>query len=188
VAVVGSPQILSEFAAESDLGGRLSHAPSWRTLGAVLIAALVATGIAAVWFSSFVNRSAQFDASMLPPRPAWSSIQAPLPKIEMIATDGPNYGSYAIQVAAFFTRSRADRVVTELTAAGFRVHIVEVDLRAERAVMSLVRVEGYRSPEEAAGDLARIRQIPSYGDAHIVSNDSAAVRNSLPKQPPPGAN
>ena len=178
----GSPQILSEFAAEADLAGPLSGVRARRLTVALLILALLAAGGAAAWFLS--SRSAR-STSMhrrCPPRPAWTAAaQTALPPVRTIAgelgasTSPPaavqaNDGSFAIQVASFTSRSRADRLVTELTQAEFRARIVEFNLGPPRGLVLQIRVDGYPSAQDAERDLARIRELPGYGDAHLLTN------------------
>jgi cell division septation protein DedD len=103
---------------------------------------------------------------------------APLPQIEMITRDrtirptlqAANDGSFAIQVASLTSRSRADRLVEELMTFGFRARAVEFNLGFPRGVVLQVRVDGYPSAELANRDLTRIRQLPGYSDARLLSN------------------
>jgi general secretion pathway protein A len=175
----GSQQILiSEFAAEADLAGPLSNAGWQRTAAAVLIATLVAAASATLFFFYLTTSTGEIEPPALPARPTWSAIQAPLPEIEMIAPgrsgmpalQAAHDGSYAIQVASLTSRSRADRLVAELIGAGYRARAVEFNLGVPRGVVLQVRVDGYSSSDVAQRDLARIRELPSYGDAHLLSN------------------
>ena len=141
----GSPQILSEFAAEADLAGPLSGVRSRRLAVALLILALLAAGGAIAWFVSVETRAIDVDTSALPARPTWTAAaQTALPPVRTIAgevgasTSPPAAvqaidGSYAIQVASFSSRSRADRLVTELAQAGFRARTVEFNLESPTA-------------------------------------------------------
>jgi general secretion pathway protein A len=175
-SISGSPQFLSEFAAEADLAGPLSGAGSQRVAAAVAIATLVAAATAAIVFFYLAN-SSDLQVPALPSRPTWSAILAPLPQIEMIARDRPatptlqaaHDGSYAIQVASLTSRSRADRLVAELLEAGFRARAVEFNLGYPQGVVLQVRVDGYRNSDLASRDLARIRELPGYSDAHLLA-------------------
>ena len=71
-----------------------------------------------------------------------------------------NDGSYAIQVASFTSRNRADRLVSELSKAGYQARAVEFNLGPPRGLVLQIRIDGYESAEGAARDLARIRESP----------------------------
>jgi hypothetical protein len=71
-------------------------------------------------------------------------------------------------VASFENAVRAQRLVSELTAAGFRARSVELRLGA--GAVFLIRIDGYRSADEANKDLTRIRERPGYDDARVVFN------------------
>jgi hypothetical protein len=71
-------------------------------------------------------------------------------------------------VASFESRVRAERLVSELTAAGFRARAVEFHLGS--GAVFQIRIDGYRSVDEATRDLARIRERPGYTDARVIFN------------------
>jgi cell division septation protein DedD len=139
----------------------------------------------AAWFYYAANATTDFDTASLPARPQWTSampqIAAP-PPLETVRNSGEasalvraavheaNDGSFAIQVASFESRSRADRLVTELAEAGFRARTVEFNLGPPRGVVLQIRVEGYTRAQDAERDLSRIRELPGYEDAHLLSN------------------
>jgi cell division septation protein DedD len=79
-----------------------------------------------------------------------------------------NDGSYSIQVASFTSRNRAERLVTELTRAGFKARAVEFNLGTPRGLVLQIRIDGYESAQGAARDLARIRELPGYEDALLL--------------------
>ena len=177
-AISGSPHFLSEFAAEAELSDSLSNAGSRRIAATVVIATLVAAASAAIVFLYLVNSSADVEIPTLPPRPTWSAIQAPLPEIEVIprarsattARPAAHDASYAIQVASLTSRSRADLLVAELGKAGYRARAVEFNLGYPPGVALLqVRIDGYPNADVATRDLARIRELPGYGDAYLLS-------------------
>jgi type II secretory pathway predicted ATPase ExeA len=171
----GSPQFESEFATEAELSGHLSNARSQSIAAAVVIAAFVAAASAVIVFLFLVNSYANVEIPALPARPTWSAIQAPLPEIEMIPRDRSatparpvHDGSYAIQVASLTSRRRADLLVAELGKAGFRARR-GVQPRVSTGVALRVRIDGYSNADVATRDLARIRALPGYGDAHLLS-------------------
>jgi general secretion pathway protein A len=177
--MAGSPQILSEFAAEADLAGPLGDTRSNRLALALLILALaIAAGMTA-GFLYYRAQSVGVDASVLPVRPQWTSAQATLPAVHTIASEvasstsppttvRANDGSYAIQVASFTSRNRAERLVTELTQAGFGARAVEFNVGPPRGLVLQIRIDGYESAQGAARDLARIRELPGYEDALLL--------------------
>ena len=76
---------------------------------------------------------------------------------------------YSILVASFQSRDRAERLVEELTNAGYGAHAVERDGGAAHGRLTLVRVSGYTSALDVQRDLQRIRELPGgYSDARIV--------------------
>ena len=75
---------------------------------------------------------------------------------------------YFIQVASFATRARAERLVQELTSAGYQAREVELDLGAPRGRLLQVIVGGYSSVAEVQRDLQRIRELPSGSDARLL--------------------
>ena len=81
-----------------------------------------------------------------------------------------NDGSFAIQVASLTSRARADRLVGELAQVGLRARTVEFNLGAPRGVVLQIRIDGYETAADAERDLMRIRELPGYGDAHLLSN------------------
>jgi cell division septation protein DedD len=181
------PQILSEFAAETDVPGspaRSIHV--WRLAASIVLAAITAVSIAAFWYVYFATRTLDGSAEMLPAAPAWRTAleTADLPPpIEEVAANlalpvqtatapvarTPSTPAYVIQVASFESRVRAERLVEELTGAGFRARSVEFDL-GPRGRLYQVRVDGYRTLDESSRDLARIRQLAGYADAHLLAN------------------
>jgi len=177
--LAGSHQILSEFAAEADLAGSLNSTRSNRLVMALVILALAIAGGMAAGFLYYQAQSVDLDAAALPAPPAWTSFRPTLPPVETIASEvaastappttvRANDGSYSIQVASFTSRDRADRLVAELGKAGFRARAVEFNLGPPRGLVLQIRVDGYQTAQAAAGDLARIRELPGYGDALLL--------------------
>ena len=84
----------------------------------------------------------------------------------------PAPGAYAIQVASFSTRARADRLVEELTSAGYRAQAVEKDWGLPRGRLVHVSVGAYTSVIDVQRDLQRIRELPGgFADARIVGRE-----------------
>lgn len=80
----------------------------------------------------------------------------------------PAADAYIIQVALFETAGRAGLVVKELADLGYRSYQIELDLGA-RGRLQQVLVGRYGTRAEAESDLERIRRIPDYADARVVS-------------------
>jgi type II secretory pathway predicted ATPase ExeA/cell division septation protein DedD len=81
-------------------------------------------------------------------------------------------GSYTILVASFKSAEAAERVVEELTNAGFGARAVERDGGAARGRWMQVMVSGYTSAIDVQRDLQQIRALPgAYSDARIVEHD-----------------
>jgi type II secretory pathway predicted ATPase ExeA len=187
VAIASGPtplQILSEFAAEADVAAPRNDGRYRGITVAFVIAALLLAVSVAAYFVYFATRAVEVDALTLPARPKWTTAVQPAvsPSLESItrglgsSTSSPasvrkaNNGSYAIQVASFESRERADRLVSELAREGFRARTVEFNLGPPRGIVLQIRVDGYPSARDAARDLVRIRELPGYADAHLLQN------------------
>ena len=103
------------------------------------------------------------------PSPMAPILQAPLPPDP--ATSGEVRPAaaepYAIQVASFDNPLLANRLVKVLTGQGYRAYPVEVNL-GERGRVQRVFVGRYRTLDQTASELARIREMPGHGDARIL--------------------
>jgi cell division septation protein DedD len=75
---------------------------------------------------------------------------------------------FAIDVALFNSGSRADRLASELTAAGFHAYQNYLDL-GDRGHLHEVLVGMYPTREAADGDAAKIREMRGYQDAKVVA-------------------
>jgi hypothetical protein len=72
-------------------------------------------------------------------------------------------------VASFQGAERAQRLVDELTTAGYGAHAVERDGGPTRGRFVQVLISGYTSPIDVERDLHRIRELPGgYADARVV--------------------
>jgi len=173
------PPMLSEFAAEADADGPLSGSRSWRIAAAIVVVALALAGGGTTLLVA--ARFVDVAAAKLPVHPRWTETMGRVPTIELAREHEPslsalatvnkaNDGGYAIQVASFGSRARADRLVTELSQAGFRARTVEFNLGPPRGIVLQIRVDGYESAAQAKRDLARIRELPGYGDARLLAN------------------
>jgi cell division septation protein DedD len=81
-------------------------------------------------------------------------------------------GGFSILVASFENRERAERLVEELTNAGYGAHAVELDSGATHGPLTQVKVSGYTSAIDVQRDLQRIHELPGgYRDARIVERD-----------------
>ena len=179
---------LQDFTAEADLatgraaaGGRAARSAAW-TAG-VLVAGLVVSSSAVGGFALHVRSRAASAAAtipLLPPSPA-SALPPPEPRpldTEAAAAASVQSGTadaaaapgrFAIVVASFGSRTRADRLVEELTGAGYRAQAVERDGGPERGRLLQVTVGGYLSAIDVQRDLQRIRELPGgYADARII--------------------
>ena len=157
----------------------------------MVIAVSASVGGAAAWYTGAQPVEAQALAALVPPRPAnvpSQPVSVPL-SVELAspepvqavqanrAVQAPVVGpaarvGYSIMVAAFANRERAERLVEELTNAGYGAHTVQHDGGAVRGRLTQVKVSGYTSAIDVQRDLQRIRALPGgYGDARIVEKD-----------------
>jgi general secretion pathway protein A len=182
ISRVPNPSRLSEFEAETDVeaGRSERNAWVWRVAAAVAVLALAIAGLSQVELTGLAGAIGQ---APLPSAPEWTKLQpAPIPvNLDGLARgDSPvppapsshatfqRSDRYSIQVASFENSARADRLVSELMAAGFRARSVE--FRFGDGAVFQIRIDGYRSAAQAHKDLARIRERPGYDDARVIFN------------------
>lgn len=180
--VPDASRLLSEFEAEKDVEARRSerNAWVWRIAAAVAIIALAIALLSQVELTGLAGEIGQ---SPLPSAPEWTTLQSapisvnlddlalgdsPVPPAPSSQASAQRSDRYSIQVASFENTARADRLVSELTAAGFRARSVE--FRFGAGVLFQIRIDGYRSAAEANQDLARIHELPGYDDARVIFN------------------
>jgi len=176
------PPVLPEFAAEADLGEPMSDGHSRRIAIVLVIAGMLGGAAVAAYLLFFAASAIEVEALSLPARPQWTASVPPPASPWLVrprrgrasSASSPNSvrqandGSYAIQVATFESRERADRLVEELAQAGFRARAVEFNLGAPRGIVLQVRIDGYSNVQDAEHDLARIHELPGYADAHLL--------------------
>ena len=167
----------------------------WAAGIAASLLAFALSGGAVLWYLQTQTVDAHVEAPGLPPSPlavAWpnelalasavSEIEPMLPVQQTPATAPAEPaaapaaakapGAYAILGASFSTRARADRVVEELTSAGYRAQAVEKDWGEPRGRLVHVSVGAYTSPTDVQRDLQRIREMPGgFADARIVGRE-----------------
>lgn len=162
----------------------------WVAGAAVTLLALSGAAGAAAWYARVQAVDEQLVALMPPSRPA---LRLPQPVSLPVPPETPQPRSvpgadadqgvrsavapaspvgYAILVASFENRERADRLVEELTNAGYGAHAVERNAAAAHGRLLQVKISGYTSAIDVQRDLQRIRQLPGgYNDARIVERD-----------------
>ena len=144
---------------------------------------------AAAWYNHAQAVEGQLVVAALipPPRPRVFSRPASVPplveppareSVSAVAAQGAVRASvaptqplrYSILVATFETRQNAERLVEELTNAGYGAYFVE---RAGGPLGRLmqVTVSGYTSAIDVQRDLQRIREVGGYSDARIVEQE-----------------
>jgi cell division septation protein DedD len=168
----------------------------WAVGVAASLLAFALSGGAVLWYLQTQTVDAHVDAPLLPPSPlaVAAPIETPLaastaeiestPSPEQHAVAAPAVpapapaddaprGAYAILVASFSTRARADRLVEELTSAGYRAQAVEKDWGQPRGRLVHVSVGSYSSATDVQRDLQRIRELPGgFTDARVVGPPS----------------
>jgi general secretion pathway protein A len=83
---------------------------------------------------------------------------------------GPQAGvRMSVVVGSFRQTVQAERLRTELEAQGYRVRVSRVDTGA-RGVWHQVLVGPYSEVAQANDAVARVRRIPGYGDARLISH------------------
>ena len=182
---------LADFAPEADHAGaarsQSGRSGRWQTRVAGAVAAslaVAACGGGAAWYARARILDTASIATLLPPRPArvFSQPDIIVPHNEPATPDPSRVGSvvpasaaaaagdgYTILVASFESRGRAERLVDELTSAGYRARALERDWGPPRGRMVQVEVGGYASAIEVQRDLQTIRELPGgYSDARIM--------------------
>jgi general secretion pathway protein A len=154
----------------------------WATVALAMFLAACAFG-GSTWYLHAQSVSSEAVGAILPalpPRPRLN--HAVTPRILVDATlltpldagrpaaggNATARSSYFIQVATLESRSRAERVVEELTRAEYRARMVEFNLGSSRTPLFQVIIDGYASAVEAQHDLQRVRELPGYSDARLL--------------------
>jgi type II secretory pathway predicted ATPase ExeA/cell division septation protein DedD len=105
-----------------------------------------------------------------PAAPGRAAVPTP-PRVPPSTAVPGTRGAYTILVASFKNPKRAERLIDELTNAGFGAHAVERDGGPERGRFVQVMISGYTSAIDVQRDLQRIRALPGgYTDARIVEH------------------
>jgi type II secretory pathway predicted ATPase ExeA len=153
-------ETLTDFAPElhSDASASVNAgiARGWILVGAATLLAIFAIG-AMMTYVRVQSINALPDVSFpSPPK----RLAAALPAVALPGTE-----PVAIQVASFQTMARAGQVVEQLAAAGYQARAVELNLAGRRFVAVLVG--DYRSADAANDDLASLRSLHGFVDAHV---------------------
>ena len=102
-------------------------------------------------------------------KPTDAAASEPDDVAQVAAAPAADDGNYTIVVASFADLERAQRLVEELTNAGYRARAVEYDWGPPRGRLLQVNVGGYTSVIDVQRDLEQIRELPgNYRDARIV--------------------
>jgi type II secretory pathway predicted ATPase ExeA/cell division septation protein DedD len=149
--------------------------------------ALAATAGAFAWYAGGQTIDAAALAALRPARPLQRmapGLAIPRPAPGVLETGAPaaaapaatpapaDDSAFSILVASFRSQERANRVVEELTSAGYRARAIERDWGPPRGRLVHVSVPGYASALEVERDLRRIRELPGgYRDARIVARE-----------------
>lgn len=154
--------------------GRRRRIGLWTLVSYLVLAALSAVVFTAAWNAWVGSSGSSLIGPALPPAPL---VESPLPAVSLppgatATTEGAEtvgVGRYAIQVALFETRVRAERLLGELATLGLEGRVVERDQPG--GVLQQVVIDGYATAEQADADLARVRALPGYADAHVLSSN-----------------
>lgn len=108
------------------------------------------------------------------PAPAAEQAKAPAPqstsgRAEDVPAAARDAASYSVLVGSFRHASEADRLSQELGGRGFHARIARIDTGG-RGVWHQVFVGPYASIDDARRDEARVRQIPGYSDARLITH------------------
>jgi general secretion pathway protein A len=172
---------LSEFAAERELSAVREKAPLQRSrsmAGTFVMLAALAAGAMLVYFYS-ESRAGAVPLLTIPTSPARTRLLAlavPEPPAQSkpsvpfasrtAAIPGSDTGDRTIiQVAAFNNQADADALAERLARDGYRTKTITVDAGPQRGELVMVVIDGYPTADDAADDLARLRE--QFPDARI---------------------
>jgi general secretion pathway protein A len=190
-----TPQIVSAAAATLDLRMPRRPATVWlRRRAAAFAAGVAATAlVAGGTYGAVMLQDARASAAPLGPPPVVDSTEpaaappAEVPKAspvvpasaepaatasaEVVGAVRPEAAAVrmSVIVGSFRQTTQAERLTGELEAQGYRVRTSRVDTGA-RGVWHQVLVGPYADFEQARAAEARIRQIPGYSDARLISH------------------
>jgi len=141
---------VASFAAGAALTGTISSA--------------VAYGVISVQARAVSPRAEVEQAAVAAPQPQPpSQAETPAP-----AAAAPAAQRYVVLVGSFRGQSEADTLLDQLRGLGYRTYVNHVT-SAERGRWHLVFVGPYDDLDRARQDEARVRQLPGYADAHLVT-------------------
>ena len=179
----GLTEFLPESACPSPAGGSTSRSRAiygWVGSAAAALLAASASVSAGAWYAYTEAVNANSLTTLVPPRPAHAlskpgvavslsdaASQPSSPETARRGVQAPPVTGYSIVVASFEQRSRADRLVEELVAAGYGADAEERDGGPTGRIVQ-VTIDGYTSAADVQRDLERIRALPGYADARIV--------------------
>ena len=190
---------LGEFVAEDSLPkvvvGQSGSQRRWMAAAAGAFLVVTASIGAPAWYARARAVQAQEVDALLPPPPAHTLSQPAVhvpqldatvlqslqsdaaPTAAAVAVPAPRNtavktpGGYAILVASFQNRDRAERLVDELVEAGYGARAVERE-GGPTGRLVLVQISGYASAIDVQRDLQRVRALPGgYSDARVVEQD-----------------
>lgn len=150
----------------------------WVKRFGVAAVCLVALNVVAVGASYLPNALANLmGPPALPALPSTPTLAVPAPLVPAtpsLETPEPAVaasGEYLIAVALFTTPERGDRLVEELTQAGFRAYRRPLQLRSQRVLQQVV-IGPFPTRVDALGQLERVHRIGGYEDAKVVDPES----------------
>ena len=166
---------------------QIAHADTrktWMVPVAAVLFVLTASLTGTVWYARVADAYESATPPAAQPPPALSQpvavlsqpsdAAAPITAPQQVAP-APE-GRYRILVAAFQNADRAQRLIDELTTAGYGAHAVKHDGGAARGPFVQVMISGYTSPIDVQRDLHRIRELPGgYTDARIEGEKGIPV-------------
>jgi general secretion pathway protein A len=142
------------------------HAASFAAGAALMgtVSAAGAYGVIAVQARAVSPRSDVEQVAVAAPQP-----QAP-PQVETVtpAAPAPAARRFTVLVGSFRGQSEADALLDQLRGLGYRTYTSQAT-SAERGRWHLVFVGPYDDLNQARQDEARVRQLPGYADARLVT-------------------
>jgi len=182
----------SSRSSSSDPAARAGKQPRWLAGAAATLLAVAASAGAGAGYVRAQAVDGQDLAALIPPRPAHALFQPAVlpPRVDVSSLPAPQAVSsavpsgtaaataaivpvkvrtgYSILVASFQNQERAERLVEDLTNAGYGARTME-RTGGPTGRLFVVQINGYASALDVQRDLQQIRELPGgYSDARIV--------------------
>ena len=146
------------------------HAASFAAGAAVtaMITGAVACGVIGLQARAVTSRSDAEQVVTAAPSPAAQTVSVPADTSAPTPSVMQPAKHYNVVVGSFRGEVEADTLLDQLSGLGYRAYVTHVS-SAERGKWHLVFIGPYDDLDSARQNEARVRQLPGYADAHLVT-------------------